>query len=71
MYKAAKQFKKGFVRSVVANYIMCVLFGMGYNILDPSTRATLLNIIMRHDDIRSTRQYVWVKMVGAFKSIRY
>ena len=70
-YIAAQKFKKGFVRSVVANHIMCMLFGMGYSNLDPPTRATLLNIIMRHGDIRTTKQYVWVKMVGAFKSICY
>ena len=62
-YRAAKQVKRGFVRAVIANFIMCVLFGMGYSSLDPSTRATLLNLIMRHSKISTTEQYVWVKVV--------
>ena len=51
-YRAAKQVKRGFVRAVIANFIMCVLFGMGYSSLDPSTRATLLNLIMRHSSVK-------------------
>ena len=55
----------------MANYTTCVLFGMGYSNLDTKTSTKLLNVIMRHDNVDCTREYVWVKMVGAFKSISH
>ena len=53
-YRAAKQVKRGFVRAVIANFIMYVLFGMGYSSLDPSARATLLNLNISGGQLRCT-----------------
>ena len=62
-YNQAKQVKRGFVRAVVANFVLCVLLGPQVAGKDPDTRATLLNLVMRHTKISNSKEYVWVTIV--------
>ena len=62
-YNQAKQVKRGFVRAVVANFVLCLLLGPQVAGKDPDTRAALLNLVMRHTGKQNSNSYVWVKIV--------